>query len=66
MRRQGLEGISPRRFTPVTTLPGVETYHIPGLVEGRWNTGVLNAAWKGFVYLRAIAMTARAACWVGL
>lgn len=28
LRRQGLEGISPRRFRPVTTLPGVATHHI--------------------------------------
>lgn len=64
MRRQGLEGISPRRFRPVTTLPGVETYHIPDLVERQWDTGVLNAVWitditalptwEGFLYLCAI------------
>ena len=64
MRRQGLEGISPRRFTPVTTLPGVETYHIPDLVQRQWDTGVLNAVWitditalptwEGFLYLCAI------------
>lgn len=64
MRRQGLEGISPRRFTPVTTLPGVQTYHIPDLVERQWDTGQLNAVWitditylptwEGFVYLCAI------------
>jgi len=32
LRRQGLEGIGPRRFRPVTTLPGVATHHIPDLV----------------------------------
>ena len=26
MRRQGLEGVSPRKFQPVTTLPGVDTF----------------------------------------
>lgn len=64
MRRQGLEGISPRRFTPVTTLPGVETYHIPDRVQRQWDTGQLNAVWitditylptwEGFLYLCAI------------
>lgn len=64
MRRQGLEGISPRRFTPVTTLSGVETYHIPDRGQRRWDTGQLNAVWitditylptwEGFLYLCAI------------
>lgn len=64
LRRQGLEGISPRRFRPVTTLPGVETYHIPDLVKRTWDTGELDAVWisditylstwEGFVYLCAI------------
>ncbi|SMY05452.1 Transposase InsO and inactivated derivatives [Brevibacterium antiquum CNRZ 918] len=64
MRRQGLEGISPRRFRPVTTLPGVETYHIPDLVKRVWDQGELDAVWisditylrtwEGFVYLCVI------------
>lgn len=64
MRRQGLEGISPRRFRPVTTIPGVATYHIPDLVKRCWDQGELDAVWitditylhtlEGFVYLCAI------------
>ena len=33
MLRQGLEGISPKKFTPVTTIPGVDTYKIPDRVK---------------------------------
>ena len=33
MRRQGLEGISPRKWAPVTTIPGTATHAIPDLVE---------------------------------
>lgn len=64
MRRQGLAGISPRRFRPVTTLPGVETYHIPDLVKRVWDQGELDTVWisditylptwEGFVYLCVI------------
>lgn len=45
MRRQGLEGISPRKFKPVTTIPGAAIHHIPDLVKRRWNTGVINQVW---------------------
>lgn len=45
LRRQGLEGISPRRFKPVTTLPGVATHHIPDLVKRVWDRGELDAVW---------------------
>lgn len=64
MRRQGLEGISPCRFKPVTTIPGVPTHHIPDLVKRRWDQGGLDLVWitditylwtgEGFVYLCAI------------
>ena len=64
MRRQGLEGISPCRFKPVTTIPGVSTYHIPDLVKRKWDQGGLDLVWitditylwtrEGFVYLCAI------------
>ncbi|SMX91198.1 Integrase core domain-containing protein, partial [Brevibacterium antiquum] len=64
MRRQGLEGVSPRKFQPVTTLPGVDTYHIPDLVKRVWDQGDLDAVWisditylrtwEGFVYLCVI------------
>ncbi|MDK8436601.1 MULTISPECIES: IS3 family transposase [unclassified Brevibacterium] len=64
LRRQGLEGISPRRFKPVTTLPGVATHHIPDLVKRVWDRGELDAVWisditylrtwEGFVYLCVI------------
>ncbi|WP_396164988.1 IS3 family transposase [Corynebacterium sp.] len=29
MARQGLEGISPKKFSPVTTLPGADAHAIP-------------------------------------
>lgn len=45
LRRQGLEGVSPRRFRPVTTLPGVSTHHIPDRVERAWDRGRLDAVW---------------------
>ena len=53
MRRQGLEGVSPRRFTPVTTIPGVPAHRIPDRVNRRWDTGELNQVWiSGITYLR--------------
>lgn len=64
IRRQGIEGMSPRRFRTVTTIPGVAKYHIPDLVQRSWDTGQLNAVgvsditylsrWEGFLYLCAI------------
>lgn len=42
MLRQGLEGISPKKFTPVTTIPGVDTYKIPDRVKRGWGQGGLN------------------------
>ncbi len=53
MRRQGLEGISPRGLRPVTTIAGVWTHHIPDLVEQQWDTGELNRVWiSDITYLR--------------
>lgn len=53
MRRQGIEGISPRGFRPVTTIPGVVTHSIPDRVQRVWDTGKLNAVWiSDITYLR--------------
>jgi putative transposase len=58
MRAGNIVGISPRRFTPVTTLPG------PDLVNRRFDRGRLNAVWisdityldtdEGWLYLCAV------------
>ena len=45
MRRQGLEGISPRRFRPVTTIPGTRTHSIPDRCKRHWDTGVVDGVW---------------------
>mgnify|MGYP000247539658 FL=1 len=45
MLRQGLEGISPKKFTPVTTIPGVDTYKISDRVKRGWDQGGLNRVW---------------------
>nr|WP_156874593.1 IS3 family transposase [Vaginimicrobium propionicum] len=53
MRRQGLEGISPRGFTPVTTIPGIPTHAIFDRVKRVWDTGKLNTVWiSDITYLR--------------
>ena len=53
LRRQGLEGISPRRFRPVTTIPGVAAHHIPDRVGRVWDQGRLDAVWiSDITYLR--------------
>lgn len=53
MRRQGLEGISPRMFTPIATIPGVPTHQILDLVNAKWDTGELNRVWiSDITYLR--------------
>ncbi|KNC20552.1 transposase [Arthrobacter sp. RIT-PI-e] len=64
MRRQGLEGISPRRFRPVAPIGEVRVHSIPDLVARKWDTGELNAVWisditylrtgEGWVYLCAV------------
>ncbi|WP_204723073.1 IS3 family transposase [Glutamicibacter nicotianae] len=53
MLRQGLEGISPRKFTPVTTIPGVDTYHLPDRVHRQWDQGTVDKVWiSDITYLR--------------
>ena len=54
MLRQGLEGISPKKkFTSVTTIPGVDTYKIPDRVKRGWDQGGLNRVWiSDITYLR--------------
>lgn len=53
LRRQGLAGISPRRFTPVTTIPGVASAHVLDRVQRTWDTGTLDAVWiSDITYLR--------------
>lgn len=64
MRRQGIEGISPRMLRPVTTIPGTNTHHLPDLVSRRWDRGRLDAVWisditylktrEGWLYLCAV------------
>lgn len=53
MRRQGLEGISPSMFTPVTTIAGVRPHRIPDLVQRTWDQGEIDRVWISDVtYLR--------------
>lgn len=64
MRRQGLEGISPRRFRPAAPIGEVRVHSIPDLVARKWDTGALDAVWisditylrtdEGWVYLCAV------------
>jgi putative transposase len=64
MRRQGLEGISPRRFRPVSPIGEERVHSIPDLVARKWDTGALDAVWisditylrtgEGWVYLCAV------------
>lgn len=64
MRRMGIEGISPRSWVPVTTIPGTSTHSFPDLVKRTWDAGELNKVWisdttylrtgEGWLYLCAI------------
>lgn len=53
MRRQDIQGISPRRFRPVTTLPGTRTHSIPDLCRRKWDHGEPDRVWvSDITYLR--------------
>lgn len=53
MLRQGLEGISPNKFTPVPAIGGVDTYKILDRVKTGWDQGGLNRVWiSDITYLR--------------
>jgi len=64
MRRQRLQGISPRKFTPVTTIPDKRRANPEDLVDRVWDTGQLDRVWtsditylptgQGWVYLCAV------------
>ncbi len=64
MRANGIVGISPRRFVPVTTFPGPDPQPIPDLANRRFDRGRLNAVWtsdvtylatdEGWLYLCAV------------
>jgi putative transposase len=53
LRRQGLAGISPRSFAPVTTVVDLDAPPIPDLVKRRFDAGVINSVWTSDItYLR--------------
>ncbi|MGV7406103.1 IS3 family transposase, partial [Mycobacterium kansasii] len=53
LRRQGLAGISPRRFAPATTVVDLDAAVPKDLVGRRFDTGVLNRVWTSDItYLR--------------
>ena len=53
LRRQGLAGISPRRFAPATTVVDLDAVVPKDLVRRRFDTGVLNRVWTSDItYLR--------------
>jgi putative transposase len=64
LRRQGLAGISPRRFAPATTVVDLDAAVPKDLVGRRFDTGVLNRVWtsditylstgEGWLYLCAV------------
>jgi transposase InsO family protein len=64
MRGSGIVGISPRRFTPLTTVTGPDPAPAPDLVTRRFDRGALNRVWtsditylgtdQGWLYLCAV------------
>lgn len=49
LRRQHLAGISPRRFTPATTVVDLHAPVPKGLVKRRFDTGALDRVWTSDV-----------------
>ena len=63
MRRMGIEGISPRSWVPVTTIPGTSTHSFPDLVKRTWDAGELNKVWiSDTTYLRDLRRLAVSVC----
>jgi putative transposase len=64
MRQAGIVGISPRKFTPVTTVAGPDPCPVPDLVGRAFDRGRLDAVWtsditylgtdQGWLYLCAV------------
>ena len=62
MRRQQLVGISPRGFTPVTTVTDLDAHRPTDLVDRRFDRGELDEVWTSditFPPLRAGCICAR-------